>query len=249
MASTKCRATAIVGAVLGTAGFACGQSFNIDLDVGFGDPGIGHGAPSSSFGGSADQPGFWNRFGFGGIPVSVADLFGTPTVIEMVASYHGAPSGGGGFAFTGNTGDYALLLNDAASVGTQVQGGQLTYTFSGLLQGQYLVYVYAANRSGIQINTPVTIPGANPVTEIVTGPMPGNVLVHLITHSIHQVEVDVAGTFQIEFLQPPGMHTNMNVNGFQVALVPEPHSAIVIILGLVYSLKCRRRQIYRLHFV
>lgn len=243
MASTKCRATAIVGAVLGTAGFACGQSFNIDLDVGFGDPGIGHGAPSSSFGGAADQPGFWNRFGFGGLPQVIAGLDGLPTGAALSSVTSSGSSFGGGFAFMANTEDYALLLNDAASVGTQVQGGNITYTFAGLLPGQYAVFTYAANVNGIAINTPVTIIGAIPVSETVTGPMPGNALVHLITHSIHQVEVDVNGTFQIEFIQPPGMHTNMNVNGFQVALVSETNSTIALMLGISLCFMRRRSKL------
>jgi hypothetical protein len=222
---------------------AFAQSFNIDLDVGFGDPGIGHGAPSSSFGGAAKQPGFWNRFGFGGIPVSVIGLDGLPTSVVMSRQSSHGQALGGGFAFTGNTGDYALLLNDAASVGTQVQGGAITYLFSSLSTGLYHVYTYAANVAGIPINTPITIPGATPATETVTGPMPGNAVQHLITHSIHDVEVGMSGKLQIEFLQPPGMHTNMNVNGFQVVLVPEPKSTIAMILGSAYALLRKRIQI------
>ncbi len=90
----------------------------MDLDVAVGDPGIGNGAPSSSFGDAAGQPGFWNRFGFGGVPVPIAGLGGESTVVWMDAEYTGQVGGGGGFAFAGNTGDYALLLNDAATVGS-----------------------------------------------------------------------------------------------------------------------------------
>jgi hypothetical protein len=229
------KASAIVLFALGIVGVAGAQSFNIDLDVGGGDPGVGSGAPSSSFGGAAGQPGFWNRFGFGGVPLPVGGLDGIKTSIVMDASYHGAGGGGGGFAFTGNTGDYALLLNDAATVGSIGAGGRLTYTFTGLAAAAYLVFSYAANVNGIAIDTPVTIPGAIPTTEVVTGPMSGNALEHLVTHSIHAVQVNATGTFEIIFQQPPMMHANMDVNGFQVVMVPEVGTAPILTLPTVQN--------------
>ena len=46
-------------ALLGLASISSGmsQSFNIDLDVFFGSPETGNGAPSSQFGAAAGQPG------------------------------------------------------------------------------------------------------------------------------------------------------------------------------------------------
>jgi hypothetical protein len=116
---------------LGLVGIAAGQSFNIDLDVGFGDPGLGNGSPSSNFGAAAGLVGYWNRMGTGDDPQAVLGLGGESTSVQMSA--FAGKSGGSaiGFRFEGNTGDYALLLNDARVIGTIIQGGQITYTLSG----------------------------------------------------------------------------------------------------------------------
>ncbi|MGI8923156.1 MAG: hypothetical protein ACR2HJ_03790 [Fimbriimonadales bacterium] len=120
-----------------------------------------------------------------------------------------------------------------ASVGTVVQGGGLAYYFRGLVPGAYQVFTYAVNITGSAIDTPVTIPEANePTVQIVTGPMPGNDFEYLLTHSIHQLNVPFDGGFTIVFEQPPGKHTNQNVNGFQIVPIPEPGTASVLSAAL-----------------
>lgn len=140
----------------------------------------------------------------------------------MTITTTGKGFGGIGFLFEGNSGDHALLLNDAAQVGTLIQGGDLTYSFRGLTEGLYEVYTYAVNVAGFVIDTPVLIPqGDEPRVQVVTGPMPGNSFEYLITHSKHRVTISTSGYFQVIFEQPPAEKTNQCVNGFQIASVPE----------------------------
>ncbi|MGI8924611.1 MAG: PEP-CTERM sorting domain-containing protein [Fimbriimonadales bacterium] len=224
----------ILGACIGAAG----QSFNIDLDLS--GPGeLGGGAPSSSFGAAAGQAGFWNRFGLGILPQQVHDLNGNLTNVEMTKEFKGPGGGGGGFAFEGNTGDYALLLNDGSDVGTVVQGGSVTYFFDGLQPSMYEVYTFAVNPVG-PVDTPVYIPEAiENQTQVVTGPMPGNSFEYLVTHSIHLVDCTGNDSFRISIVQPPGMPHNMFVNGFQVVAVPEPSSALILAAALVLLISKR----------
>ncbi len=93
----------------------------------------------------------------------------------------------------------------------------------------YEVYTYAANINGIAIDTPVTIPEAiGPMTQVVTGPMPGNGFAYLVTHSVHFVDA-LDGDFKIILVQPPFEHTNQFVNGFQIVPAPEPLSGVSLI--------------------
>lgn len=219
---------------------AQGQSFNIDIDIGFGDPGLGNGAPSSSFGAAAGQPGYWNRLGYGGNAQSVRDLGGNLTNVQMSYTTGKAGSGGGGaHRFKANTGDYALLLNDAVSVAPLVDGGSLTYLFSGLVPGAYMVFTYAVNIHGVFIATPVEVFNGFPAVEVVTGPMPGNSFQHLITHSVHTVDVDQSGEIRVRIVQPPGSLNSMDINGFQVAMVPEPGTLFAIVFGILVFGACR----------
>lgn len=225
---------------IGLAAATLAQSFNIDFDIFGGDPGIGNGVPSASFGAAAGQPGFWNRFSNGTDPRVVRGLDGTKTEIALFTVSANGSVGAIGYRFEGNTGDYALLLNDAIVVGPLIDGNEITYKFAGLQNASYLVYTYAAHVAGLLLDTPVTIPGANPTVEIVTGPMPGNAFGHLITHTIHEVNV-TNGTFDIELAQPPNYPSGMCINGIQVAMVPEPTSAVGIVFGLAILLLRRSK--------
>jgi hypothetical protein len=218
---------------------ACGvlanaQGFNIDLDAFFGTPETGNGAPSPSFGAAAGQPGVWNRISMvAGGTIPIHDTTGT----FAGATVHIFGTFGGGIGFNNpiNTGDFALLLNDAASVNTVVQGGLKVYTFSGFQPGTYLVYTYAVRPNGNAVNLPILIPEAlSNNTQVVTGPMPGNSFAHLTTHSLHELQLDVGATFQIVAEMPPNSPAAY-INGFQIVAVPEPNSAIVIAGLLVFS--------------
>lgn len=234
MATRSSRFGSVTFTAICAAATACAQSFNVDIDIFFGDPSLGNGAPSPSFGGAAGQQGFWNRCAYVGDPQSLSDLAGNGTGVQMSYTTGKAGSGGAGASsVTGNSGDYALLLNDSVSVAPLVDGGHLTYRFTGLQPGQYRMYTYAVNIGGALMPTPVEVFGGVPSVEVVTGPMPGNSLVHLITHSIQEVGVGPSGDFQLRIVQPPNSPFSMQINGFQLVMVPELNSGIVVGFGML----------------
>lgn len=225
--SVMMRMVMLLGIVTSLAACAAGQGINLDFDIGIGDPELGNGAPSSSFGAAAGQPGFWNRVIFGASPVHLLGTDGQSSSVVMTAESSGS-FGGIGFRNETNTGDFALLLNDAAQVATLSTGGYVSYNFTGLNSGSYQVYTYAVSPSGETVETPVHIAAATKnQTQTVTGPMPGNAFGYLITHSVHEVVVGPNG-FDILVVQPPAHNSSMFINGIQIAPVPEPLSFISI---------------------
>ncbi len=190
------------------------QSVYVDLDIYFGDPQIGNGAPSPQFGGAANQPGYWNRVHLSSPgPDVLLDTAGRPTSVVMRAS--GGIGTGIGFRFEGNTGDYALLLNDAANIGGE---GTNVYRFDGLARGIYRIVTYAVAPYGAVSPVAVTVPGSwSPNPQVVTGPMPGNSLQYLVTHSVHELSVQ-SGLVEI---RASGPWPTSYVNGMQLVLVPE----------------------------
>ena len=223
-----------VTVILALAGLSSAQSIYVDLDVGIGDEGIGNGAPSSSFGGAAGVPGYWNRTPTGGgVTWSLLDTSGMPTPVTV--RWTGS-AGGLGFRNTSNTGDYARLLNDAENVGA----GGLTFTFTGFSSGAYRVITYAVKPQGELWATMITVPGsssANP--QPVTGPMPGNQLIFGITHSIHEIQLSGGPLSVFAAENWPGSY----VNGFQIVAVPEPSTVFTCALGIAALVSMRRRRL------
>ena len=217
------------------AGYA--QAINIDLDIFGGPPENGNGAPSDAFGAAANQPGRWNRINaVEPGPYTLISLSGATT--SVVVSAHAAFPGyfAGSQYFPANSGDYALLLNDAAEVGTVGNGGHLTYSFGGFIAGIYDLYTYAANIAGRETPVPIHVPEAIAnQTQVVTGPMAGNSFGYLTTHSIHRVSLGPNGGFSVIIDRPIGMPYNWCVNGFQIVPVPEPNSWLVFVAGLSYA--------------
>ncbi|MCE7900375.1 MAG: hypothetical protein DYH07_09810, partial [Armatimonadetes bacterium ATM1] len=86
---------------------------NLDIDNNTVPPYAGGGVPSASFGAVAGQPGFWNGMtGSNGDHGLLRDLNGQLTTVRMIVeAFSGAT---GAWGYLGNTGDYALLLNDGA---------------------------------------------------------------------------------------------------------------------------------------
>ena len=210
---------------------ASAQSIYVDFDIGSGTPQIGAGAPSSGFGGAAGVPGQWNRlFRDDGGPASFFDVNGAAT--NVVMTWTGS-AGGIGFNNPINTGDYALLLNDAKAVGS----GGLNLTISGLTPGLYRIFTYAVKPQGEAWTTQITVPGSAQGIVAVTGPMPGNQLIPGITHSIHDIQL-TGGPLTIQAAENwPGSY----VNGFQILAVPEPTTISVIAFSLA-ALAARRRR-------
>lgn len=226
---------------------ALGQFFNIDIDCEDGSPPfLGSGVPSSSFGAASGQTGVWNLLnGLSTAPIPLVGLNGaatgatvtvSSTVFLSCLSYNNPT----------NTGDYALLLNDASQAGTIVQGGSLTYTFNGIANGSYEVYTYASAPQGDlgQLTaSSVFVPGstsANP--QFVSGPETGNAFALGITHSIHDILV-TNNTLIVDVSELPVGTYPAYVAGFQIQSVPEPGTATMLGLGIAIAAFLRRRVI------
>ena len=203
----------------------------MDLDIFAGDPSNGNGEPSSSFGGSALNPGYWNRILAGGHgPDALLDLGAQPTSVVMTVPVGSGSGGGSNYPI--NTGDYALLLNDYAVI-----PDLMVFRFTGMRPGAYRVYTYAVSAIGDTWPVDVTVDGAvvNPFR--VTGPMPGNALILGITHAEHYVP-DLTGDLFIRLASP---WPRGNVNGFQIVAVPEPASFAVLSFSLLIAARRRCR--------
>jgi hypothetical protein len=221
-----------IGVAICFNAFGRAQSLNIDLNTDFGPPEGGRGAPSSSFGAAADQVGFWDTFLVQTqSPKLLRGLNGALTNVLMTG-----PSGGtgGGNNNPLNTGDYALLLNDAHAVGTS------TFSWTGLANGNYRIFTYAVRPNGGISSASVTYTGSittNP--QIVTGPMPGNQFILGITHCIHDVVV-TNSTLSMTIVMGP--ENPAYLNGLQIVAVPEPASVASLFLGSMLLASRRRRR-------
>lgn len=211
------------------------QSFNVDVDVEFAPPQLGGGVPSSSFGAAANQPGVWHRLYYGWGAENLTDIHGNVTSVQISDA-----NGGSGSAYNVpiNTGDFALLLNDARDTGRF--GESFSFSLSGLTNGPYKVYVYAVAvqtvTQALPARTRVT-QSINPGDQIITGPMPGNSFAQGITHSIHDV-IASNGSLDIQVMGDNPLGSN--INGFQIVQVPEPQQIIsfsipsLIVIGQVF---------------
>ena len=231
----------LAGAALTSAGY--GQAFNVDMDIFFGSPQGGNGAPSSSFGAAANQPGFWNRSPGSGLRVLRGlDGYTTSASFEVLSREGGWDTLG--WENPINTGDYALLLNDGNPVGELLRGNVLTYIFSGLQAGTYKIFTYAVHPQGEASPTVVFVPDSiGEQYQTVTGPMPGNSFAYLVTHSIHEVILSSGADITIILDQPPNRPISYFVNGFQIVPVPEPKTDFFLAFAL-FALTWRLRRRY-----
>lgn len=129
----------VLGSVLGVmglvAGGASGQSFNVDFSTGV--PSEGFGVPSSSFGGAANQPGFWMEFNTDvDGPVAAVGLDGQPTGVSLFLE---GPNTVVTLNDSATSGDTEALLDDSIYGFGDVVG---RITISGLRSGRYRVVVY-----------------------------------------------------------------------------------------------------------
>ncbi|MFG0306089.1 MAG: GC-type dockerin domain-anchored protein [Phycisphaerales bacterium JB040] len=120
---------------LALAGAAMGQSLNVDFSTGIHSEGFG--VPSPSFGGAANQPGFWTEFSTDvDGPVAAIGLDGEASGVSMFLQ---APTTVLSLNDPGTTGDVEALLDDSIFGFGDVVG---TVTLSGLANGDYRVIVY-----------------------------------------------------------------------------------------------------------
>lgn len=213
------------GIVLAAA-FACQAAaslgWNVDFDSRSLPPVLGGGLPSDSFGAASGQIGRWNYVPVtGGESWPLVDVFGNANGVQ----YHGeGMSGfGGGYNDPYNVGDYRLLMNDSTQISTHNW-----FFLTGVPNGRYQVWTYAASVSGRYVPFEIWVSGAaagqNP--QVVTGPAPPNQFEYLVTHSIHDIEV-TDGTIRWDLINDPFI-IGANVNGFQVVPIPEPASLITM---------------------
>ncbi len=128
--------------VLLLASGAFAQSFNLDVGD---DSQTGAGVPVNTYGAAANQPGHWNTSTFiqnwivlGG----VKDLSGAPTNITTSCVQVGNSVGNFYFNNAATTGEDEKLLDDCQDIGNGGVPSSVTWTFSGLANGCYDVYVY-----------------------------------------------------------------------------------------------------------
>lgn len=206
--TTHLRGVLLGLAALAAGSSASGQSINLDLDLN-GFPEAGGGVPSSTFGGAADSPGYWDRMGVAaGHSNALHDIAGNLTNVYVTVTGFGS---GGGYPGRLNTGDFKALLDDVADI-----PGEITYTFHNLKPGGYLVYSYCVNPMGEIVPVQVSVADAIDPTETVTGPIPGNRFEFLITHSMHRLP-SLSGDLVVNL---KGAWQHAYVNGFQLVGCP-----------------------------
>lgn len=214
------------------ASTAAAQNLNVDVDFRGSPPEIGGGVPSPSFGGPGERPGFWNSLlPFTSSPVPLFDLGGSPTSARVSMTGSG---GALGFNNPNISGDFKLLMADAERV-----SDVLTYNLTGLQPGSYRVFTLAVPPGGEFASTTIRIPGSISGDQTVSGSMQANFFQHLLTHSVHDIVVS-DGTLRI---QASGVWPNSFVNGFQVAMVPEPGTLLVLTGSLTAWAARRRRRV------
>ncbi|HMS56214.1 MAG TPA: PEP-CTERM sorting domain-containing protein [Fimbriimonadaceae bacterium] len=214
------------------------QSFNIDINIRFGGYEAGAGAPSATFGGAANSPGFWNAISAGGGPFvhSLNGLNGERVDATLQYNQSGALAGSG---WNGNDGDHRLLMND----GTVVTIPQ-TFNFAGLQPGRYEIFTYLADRSGRDVPGDVTILGADVETKVSgVGGMPGNEFIEGRTHAAHDVTLTTSSLAIQVRTNPPGPPSS-TLAGFQIVRmpVPEPSGALLLASALTVLLVFSRRK-------
>lgn len=226
----------LAAATLALCRQAAAQSFNIDIDIGFGGYEAGSGAPSSTFGGAADQAGYWNRIrDSGGVhqhPLTTLD-----ESLSAVTIQYNQSGGLAGSGWNGNDGDHRLLMNDGLFVTIPA-----AFNFGNLQPGRYRVFTYLADRSGRDIQGDVTIFGADIETKVSVGGMPGNMFIEGRTHTIHDVTLATSSLVIHARTNPlTGLYTNLL--GFQIVQmpVPEPSGLVISAVGLTTVLSFVRK--------
>ncbi|HMS56216.1 MAG TPA: hypothetical protein PKA27_12525 [Fimbriimonadaceae bacterium] len=201
------------------------QSLNIDIDIGFGGYEAGAGAPSSTFGGAADQAGYWNRIrDSGGVDLhTLRNLDGT-TSSATIQYYQSGPLAGSGW--NGNDGEHRLLMNDGVEITVPA-----TFNFANLEPGRYQVFTYFADRSGRDVPGDVTIFGADTETKVSgVGGMPGNEFIEGRTHAVHDVTLTTSSISILVRTNPEGP-PDSTLSGFQIVQVSVPESSGLVVVA------------------
>lgn len=233
---TRAQCAALAITMVALAAPAAAQSFNIDIDQPGPNPALGQGVPSSSFGAAEGQPGVWNSYPATSAAVPLVETSGAPTLATLQITATSTTPTTLAFNNPANTGDFALLLNDGSQIGTTLQGGSRTYTFAGLVPGDYRITTYTARPQGTNGHLLIDVPGSAQGQLTATGTPTGNTFTPGVSHVVHTL-ILLGTSFNVNLTDVPGDPAGY-VDGFQVMLIPEP--AAMIALGAPAMLLRRR---------
>lgn len=204
------RASEWVGiAVASCAGstLASAQSFS-SYYVDVGAPGS---IPSSAYGGAAGAPGVWNGFNAASPgPAPMLTTTGASSPVSLQIS-----GGGGNFSFdnAATFGDDQALMDDTGDLNVPGSGlDTAVYTFQGLTNGRYRVYVYAWTPDFPGFTTDVRPSGGQPCTEACGGANWSGVHVEGQTYLVQEISVST-GALTIAAASNSGRGS---VNGIQI---------------------------------
>ena len=186
----------MLAAVAGTA-FGQADKYNIDFNK---TSGNGAGVPANTYGGAANQPGFWNSITSASAGTTqLKNLDGSNSFVtltrDVVQPFLDANDG----AYTGEA---ATLMEDFQGASGVAQ---MQYTLNDMPAGTYAVYVYAKRPGSTQTCT-VTVTGSTSAAQSVGGAVDGlsNDMIPGVACSIHIVEMNTNGPIQIKINNDAG---------------------------------------------
>lgn len=227
-----------VAVVLVASGsLAHAQSFNVDF-------GTRAGVPTSSYGGPANSPGFWNPIAGGtdDLVWSLNDVSGAPTGVTMETLFPLNPGSLNPRAETAGDAGMAALLDDFIFLNGDIQS---EFVFRGLQDGQYDLTVAAIWVGHPDEPTSLTwlSNDFNDFLDDITGDAPFTGQFQLgVSHTTFRVPV-VNGELHLYANGIFNLDTESfgNINGLQLTRVPSPGAASLALVcaGL---LGARRRR-------
>jgi hypothetical protein len=193
-------------AVVATAALGFGQSFNIDIGP------TNFGTPSSTYGAASGQTGTWINVDTPTAQAGAAltDINGNPTgaILTAVAAT-GFTVADFSFDNAQTTGDHQALMDDLCDSSTS------TWTFSGLADGQYTIFVYSwAPDARTTFFSDITITGGSAGT-VHCGGLNWTGTFNNPGHFMQDTVNVVGGTLVVNMANPPAV-TPTSINGFQL---------------------------------
>jgi len=193
-----------------TSSAALAQSFNVDLgpNLSFFSP-----EPSSQYAGAAQQPGRWNPFPPTFTPRALLDLSGAPTTVTLrrdsVSSFTVFPS-------VMAPSDDQRLLEDFQI--TPNLNTLVTWTFDGLANGTYDLFVYATDPTNAALQMTIGVPASGAPEQVVGAGWPG---AHGLGSTYARFRAQVtAGQLDFTATVVGGQLASGVVNGLQLVEVP-----------------------------
>lgn len=221
-------------AIVGTVGVAAGQAFNVD----FGKSSFQAEFPSASYGGAANQPGFWNGDFAGFVPLK--DLSGSSTA-AFLSSGVGSVQAPISIPVT----DETRLMGDAARGATFASQEGLQVV--NLTPGEYRIYVYgwAGSVEGNDDNKILVVNFGSSTSSLLTinyaAQWPGHQILGE-TYATWDFTIASANTSLGIYPQNRGtdIHPRFSyVNGIQIVPIPAPGAMVLPLAALLVS---RRRR-------